>query len=146
MQDTIERRDCDCERLFYTMIAVYRLWKCTSDDADFDALGIAGINPLTTRFRGNRNYWFPLRRPSQQRQCFFNTTAVDGGLSEHFLRINLTHGALPDTAQPSVGGSMFGPSSADGAMPGQANGALDLRAGLQSVHALSSAPSQRTPS
>ena len=120
VSDTINRLECDCERQFYVIIAVYRLWKCTSNELD-DDLGIAGVNRLQTRFRGGRGYWFPFRRPAERSQCDFNLTSPSSLRLETYANLNLTVGAIPSAAQPALSDDMF---------DAVGNGALHLGGGL----------------
>jgi hypothetical protein len=80
IDQTIARKECDCLQFFYTMITIYRLWKCTGNGI-LDDLGIGSIQPP---YNGGRDYWFS-RYNFNQTICKFEDT----------MNINTTHGAIP---------------------------------------------------
>ena len=57
IRDAVRRRDCNCRRQFLTIAAVYRFWKCTSDEP-LDNFSFADPSSLN----GKRDYWFPEAR------------------------------------------------------------------------------------
>lgn len=96
--DAINRNECNCEVFFNVIIAVYRLWKCTSDGI-LDDIGLAS---LQTPYNGGRDYWFS-RIPSTGKRCQF-----DGSLNVT-SNVNLTYGAVfTYKLKPSIGSSNHG--------------------------------------
>jgi hypothetical protein len=90
VDQAIRRKECDCVRFFKVVIAVYRLWKCTSDGT-MQSLGIASISPP---YNGGRDVWFN-RRALNTQQCTFND---DTG------SLNLTNGRIDfDPLRPFIG-------------------------------------------
>jgi hypothetical protein len=106
IQDVISRQECDCLEFLYVTIAVYRLWKCTSDGTLL-GLGEASVDPFL--LNGGRDFWFS-REYLSSYQCIFpdspNVTLTTGRVLENV-----------NTLYPSIG-----PSS---------SGLLDLTSGLE---------------
>eukprot|EP00804_Cyclotella_cryptica_P031375 CCRYP_012196-RE/>CCRYP_012196-RE protein AED:0.02 eAED:0.02 QI:303/0.85/0.87/1/0.71/0.62/8/63/3730 len=57
IKDAIRRRECNCRSKFFILCAVYRLWKCTSNEP-LDNLSFADPSSL----HGKRDYWYPHSR------------------------------------------------------------------------------------
>lgn len=80
--DVLYREECDCIGFVEVVIAVYRLWKCTSDGS-MENLGLAAVNPP---FNGGRNFWFP-RKFLTSNLCIFedspDVTLVQGRVGEY---------------------------------------------------------------
>lgn len=90
INETISRQECDCLQFFNVLIAVYRLWKCTSDGF-LEPLGEGSVLPAYSN--GGRDYWFP-RSPVLLNQCTFPTA----------INVTLTTGAVFETSPiPSIG-------------------------------------------
>lgn len=123
VQSAIQRFECDCETQYYAIIAVYRLWKCTSNGTILP-LGLSSLSPAsnidgsTQTYRGGRNFWFGERQNRTLRQCFFSSSEDEQG-------VNLTHGKLPPNVLLARMGEATGP-----AWRSAADGAVNLSAGL----------------
>ena len=68
--DAMRRRDCNCRRQFLVIAAVYRLWKCTSDEP-LDNFSFADTSSLN----GKRDYWFPDARVHKDYDTAIRTDA-----------------------------------------------------------------------
>ena len=77
----IKRQDCDCARQVGVMVAIYRLWKCTSSGiVENQGLGsVSDRNPRLeiNELKAGRDYWFPRRANRTKQKCVFYTEVAD---------------------------------------------------------------------
>lgn len=60
VETAMRRKECDCHSQFFTLVTIYRFWKCTSE-IPLDDLGLADASvPIIGN--GKRDFWFPESR------------------------------------------------------------------------------------
>lgn len=78
IKDAITRQECDCNSFFFTVIAVYRLWLCTSVDP-LEDLGLSALIE-SEGGKGNRDFWFSRIHHNFDLAMEINVTSIDNGL------------------------------------------------------------------
>lgn len=79
MKEGLERNACDCITQLYVVIAVYRLWKCTST-LPLEDFGVGSLNDVKVG-RGDRDFWF-----QRIHRDFHLAVSVNSTLPEHGLQ------------------------------------------------------------